>query len=212
MLPGDSGQFRRHSQVSQRSPAGSLPEPAGVVLPIREGKNMTTSQTSSPTEPTSGRWNMDIVIAAIVSTVAVAAIFFSRKFPTTGLTTDIGSARFPQIYAGALLVLCAMLVARHWLQGRPKPQAVPEGQVVNVEVRSYRKTFFGVVSSVICLAAMPYLGYGLVTASYLSFLMWLMGMRHKAWNPVLAISIAAVLYVTFSVGLNVPLPIGSLFE
>lgn len=173
---------------------------------------MTTSQPSTPAERTSGGWNMDIVIAAIVSMVAVAAIFFSRKFPTTGLTTDIGSARFPQIYAGALLVLCAMLVARQLMKGRPKPLEVPEGEVINVEVRHYRKTFFGIVSSVICLAAMPYLGYGLVTASYLAFLMWLMGMRHKAWNPVLAISIAAVLYVTFSAGLNVPLPIGSLFE
>lgn len=173
---------------------------------------MTTSQASNPTPLPSGRWNMDIVIAAIVSMTALAAIFFSRKFPTTGLTTDIGSARFPQIYAVALLVLCAMLVARQWIQGRQKPLQMPEGEVINVEVRNYRTTFFGVVSSVICLAAMPYLGYGLTTACYLSFLMWLMGMRHKAWNPVLAISIAAILYFTFSAGLHVPLPIGSLFE
>jgi len=158
---------------------------------------------------------MDIVIAGIVSMLAVAAIFFSRKFPTTGLATDIGSARFPQIYAIALLVLCAILVARHLIKGQPTPSDVPdvpEGMVINVEVRSYRKTFVGIVSSVICLAAMPYLGYGLVTTIYLSFLMWLMGMKHKAWNPLLALTITAVLYFTFSAGLNVPLPFGSLFE
>ncbi|MCM2339619.1 tripartite tricarboxylate transporter TctB family protein [Rhodoferax sp.] len=173
---------------------------------------MTTSQASTPTELKSAGWNMDIVIAGIVSMLAVAAIFFSRKFPTTGLATDIGSARFPQIYAVALLVLCAMLIGRHLIKGRPTPSAVPEGMVINVEVRNYRKTFVGIVSSVICLAAMPYLGYGLVTVTYLSFLMWLMGMRHKAWNPLLALTITAVLYFTFSTGLNVPLPFGSLFE
>lgn len=173
---------------------------------------MTTSPTSTPTELKSAGWNMDIVIAGIVSMLAVAAIFFSRKFPTTGLATDIGSARFPQIYAVALLVLCAMLVARHLIKGQPTPAEVPEASAIDDEVPNYRKTFVGIVSSVVCLAAMPYLGYGLVTTVYLSFLMWLLGMKHKAWNPLLALTVTAVLYFTFSAGLNVPLPLGSLFE
>ena len=59
---------------------------------------------------------------------------------------------------------------------------------------------------------MEYLGYAPVTAVYLSFLMWLLGMKHKLLNPTLAIAITALLYFTFSSGLNVPLPVGSLFE
>lgn len=157
-------------------------------------------------------WNMEIVIGVVVSLVAIAAIFFSRKFPTTGLATDIGSARFPQIYAGALLVLCAMLIGRHLIKNQSSVAKEAEAPAVQDEVRSYRRAFVGIASSVLALAAMPYLGYGVVTICYLSFLMWLMGMKHKLWNPLLAVVITTTLYFTFSAGLNVPLPLGSLFE
>lgn len=157
-------------------------------------------------------WNMEIIIAVLVSLVAVAAIFFSRKFPSTGLETDIGSARFPQIYAGALLVLSAMLIGRHLIKGKKPSAEVPDTAEASAEPRNYRSAFSGIVSSALALAAMPYLGYGLVTTCYLSFLMWLMGMKHKLWNPLLAVVITTTLYFTFSAGLNVPLPLGSLFE
>lgn len=173
---------------------------------------MDKSETSAGTGPKPSGWNMEIVIGVVVSLVAIASLFFSHKFPTTGLATDIGSARFPQIYAGALLVLCAMLIGRHLIKGQPSVAKKTEAPAVQEEVRSYRRAFVGIASSVLALAVMPYLGYGLVTTCYLSFLMWLMGMRHKLWNPLLAVVITATLYFTFSAGLNVPLPLGSLFE
>ena len=39
-----------------------------------------------------------------------------------------------------------------------------------------------------------------------------MGFRHPLWNPLLAVAMTAALYVAFSIGLAVPLPVGSLFE
>ena len=173
---------------------------------------MNSSETSAGTSLKPFGWNMEIVIGVLVSLLAIASLFFSYRFPSTGLATDIGAARFPQIYAGALLVLCTLLISRHLINGKKTPAEAPETVAVTGEVRSYRRTFFGIVSSVLALAAMPYLGYGLVTTCYLSFLMWLMGMKHKLWSPLLAVLITATLYVTFSAGLNVPLPLGSLFE
>lgn len=175
---------------------------------------MDTSEPSANAAPKPFGWNMDIAIGVLVSLVAVAAIFVSRKFPSTGLATDIGSARFPQIYAGALLVLSALLIGRHLIKskGQPTPAEQTNVPVVHKEVRSYRRAFVGIASSILALAAMPYLGYGVVTVCYLSFLMALMGMTHKLWNPVLAVLITVTLYFTFSAGLNVPLPLGSLFE
>ncbi len=158
------------------------------------------------------RCTMEIVISVVVSLVAVAAIIFSRKFPTTGLATDIGSARFPLIYSCALIVLCAILIGQNLLKGRAAAIDVARSPAADDERPNYRKTFAGIVSSVLGLVAMPYLGYALVTVGYLSFLMWLLGMKHKAWNPLLALTTSALLYFTFSTGLNVPLPVGSLFE
>jgi putative tricarboxylic transport membrane protein len=173
---------------------------------------MNSSEASAGTSQKPFGLNMEIVIGVVVSLVAIASLFFSHKFPSTGLATDIGSARFPQIYACALLVLCAMLIGRNLLKGKQMPTEASAETAADREVPSYRRAFIGIASSVLALAAMSYLGYGLVTVCYLSFLMWLMGMRHKLWNPLLAVLITTTLYFTFSAGLNVPLPLGSLFE
>ena len=158
---------------------------------------------------------MEVVFAVLVSLVAIAAIVVSRKFPGTGLSTDIGSGRFPLIYSLALLVLSAILIAQN-LRKRTRTDEeaipVPQTAVVEVEPPDYRKTFTGIVASILYLAAMPYAGYSLTSAIYLSFVMWVLGMKHKVLNPLLTLAITAIVYFTFSKGLNVPLPIGSLFE
>ena len=170
------------------------------------------SPRHAPPHKAAPRLNMEILIALLVSLVAVAAIIGSRGFPSTGLSTDIGSARFPLIHSVALLILSAILIIQNLAKTKEAP--APSANTANTAAPrpSYLKAFSGIVATLLCLGTMPYLGYALVTAVYLSFLMWLLGMKHKALNPLLAIVITGVLYFTFSSGLNVPLPVGSLFE
>lgn len=153
--------------------------------------------------------NMEIVIAIIVSLVAIAAIVGSRRFPGTGLSTDIGSARFPLVYSIALLVLSAILIAQNLCKRSP---AAPQAAAAEIELPDYWKPFSGILATAFCIAAMPYTGYLITSALYMSFLMWLLGMKHKALNPLLTLAITAAIYLTFSVALKVPLPIGSFFE
>jgi hypothetical protein len=164
--------------------------------------------------PTPNATRMETVIAILVSLVAVAAIVGSRKFPGTGLSTDIGSARFPLIYACALVFLSAVLVIQNWLKSRnaPTPAANPEPANASAETPSHWRAFFGMVATALCVGAMPFAGYLLSTGLYLSFLMGLLGMRQKLWNPLLALAITVAMYFIFSTGLHVPLPTGSLFE
>lgn len=162
---------------------------------------------------------MEIAIGVVVSLIAVAAIVSARQFPSTGLSTDIGSARFPTIYSAALLILCAILIGRHLKKrwGARRANAAPDaaasqGAPAQTDAPDYRKSITGITASVICLVAMPYAGFALTAGAYLSFLMWLLGMKHKLLNPLLAVSITAIVHLTFSNALNVPLPTGSLFE
>jgi len=164
--------------------------------------------TSAPGK-VAARVNMEIVIALLVSLIAIAAIIGSRKFPGTGLSTDIGSARFPLIHSVVLLVLSAILVIQNLRKAPLAGTLQPENRVAPP---NYWKAFSGIAASVLCLITMTYVGYAPVTTVYLSFLMWLLGTKHKLLNPTLAIVITGVLYFTFSSGLNVPLPVGSLFE
>ena len=174
--------------------------------------NKASPSTSASGAGLRARLNMEVVIAVLISLLAIAAILGSRDFPTTGLSTDVGSARFPLIHSVALLVLCAILIFQNL---RKKASVAPvevAGDESSEHPTEYLKVFFGILASVLCLAAMPYFGYAPSSVVYLSFLMWLLGMRHKALNPVLAIAITAVIYFTFSAALHVPLPLGSFFE
>lgn len=156
--------------------------------------------------------NMEIVIALLVSLVAVAAIVVSRKFPGTGLSTDIGSGRFPLIYACALIILSVILIIQNLRKNENTQIQAADHKDPDAELPSYRRAFIGVVATGIYLGMMQYLGYAIATCLYLTFLMGLLGMRHKVWNPILAIAISASIYYLFSAALNVPLPIGILFE
>lgn len=157
---------------------------------------------------------MEIVISIVVSLVAVAAMVGSRKFPGTGLSTDIGSARFPILYACALLVLSVILVVQNLRKRKQHPLADTGifDKDANAEAPNYWRTLTGMGATAMYLGTLPYLGYALTTGIYLSFLMALLGMRHTLWNPLLAVAITVTMYFTFSTGLHVPLPMGSLFE
>lgn len=164
-------------------------------------------------KPVSARHRqIEILIGVLVSFLAIAAIVVSRKFPSTGLATDIGSARFPLIYSCALIVLSGVLIARNLLKKTGETTVEPVSDEEDAPAPQHKKTILGIVSTVASLILMPFLGYPLVTASFLAFLMWLLGMRSKVLNPLLAVVITGLLYFTFSTALNVPLPVGSLFE
>ncbi|QCB46907.1 tripartite tricarboxylate transporter TctB family protein [Hydrogenophaga sp. PAMC20947] len=145
----------------------------------------------------------DLVITVLLTGVATAAIAVSYSFPSTSLETDIGSARFPLIYASILMLLCALLF---WQKLR--------APVVNTPAADTRplRTLLGVLLSIGCTWLIPIAGYGLSVTLFLTLMMRLLGRLNWWLNGVLAIAIAGVLYAVFSLGLGVPLPKGAWFE
>ncbi|MGQ9369188.1 tripartite tricarboxylate transporter TctB family protein [Azospirillum sp. ST 5-10] len=148
-----------------------------------------------------------LVIAGLVVAVSVAAIVTALGFPATRLATDVGPARFPIVYAIALIGLSAVLAINTLRAPSAPPQQVPAA-----DRPSYGAVAAGIVATAICIFAMDYLGFLVTMAVYLFGLMRLMGRRTLLWNAVIAAGLTAVIYVAFLHGLNVPLPEGSLFE
>ncbi|MDQ8023009.1 MAG: tripartite tricarboxylate transporter TctB family protein [Moraxellaceae bacterium] len=147
----------------------------------------------------------DLIAGILIALVAIAAMVASRDFPNIGLASDVGPARFPMIYASALLVLAALLVINA-LRRAPKADATPAAPFHVLPV------VIGVVATGLYIFVIPFLGYLPTTVVFLVGLMSLMGMRHRVWNPVIAVGITAFLYLVFLFGLSIPLPMGSLFE
>ncbi|CAO3380586.1 MULTISPECIES: tripartite tricarboxylate transporter TctB family protein [Azospirillum] len=149
-----------------------------------------------------------LVIAVLVMAVAVAAIIVAGDFPPTMLDTDVGPARFPIIFAVALLVLCAILV----FNTLRAPAAPPDDPAQAEPKASYGTVAIGIVATAACLYAMEFVGYAIATPIYLFGLMWLMGRRNVIANAAIAAVLTALIYAAFAVALSVPLPVGSLFE
>lgn len=148
----------------------------------------------------------DLVITVLLTGVAAAAIAVSYKFPRTSLETDIGSARFPLIYASILILLCVLLF---WQKFRAAVSSATADQAA--DTRPLR-SFLGVLLSIGCTWLIPIAGYGLSVTLFLTLMMRLLGRLNWGLNLVLAIAIAGVLYAVFSLGLGVPLPKGAWFE
>lgn len=148
----------------------------------------------------------NLVIAAVLIAVAAAAIAATGDFPKSPLAADVGAARFPIIHAGILIVLCLILIA----DTLRTPTIADDGP--SVGIAGFAGVAIGMAATAACLVAMEYVGYAVAAALYMAGLMWLMGQRSPLWNPVLAIGITALIYITFQSALQVPLPVGSLFE
>lgn len=153
----------------------------------------------------------DLFAGAVVAAVAVAAIVVSRDFPTMGgLDTDVGPARFPIIYAGALIVLSAILVISRLL--KRDAQAAPAEPQAPAEAFRFHRVAIGVVATAVYIYLLSLLGYLPTTVVFLIGMMRLMGMRSWVRAPIIAVAVTAFLYLVFLYALQIPLPDGSLFE
>lgn len=150
-----------------------------------------------------------LIIAVGVSAIAATAIAVARNFPGTGQPTDPGASRFPIIYAAVLILLC-VIMAVDTLR-RPIDRATPGLSPAEFLARAV-SVGIGVVLVAISIWGIGLVGYLPATFAYLLVAMWAMGFRHPLWLVALAALMTGALYAAFSLGLNVPLPVGSLFE
>ncbi|CAO3357864.1 tripartite tricarboxylate transporter TctB family protein [Azospirillum melinis] len=154
----------------------------------------------------------DIAAGIIVAVVAIAAIIVSRDFPTTGLDSDVGPARFPLIYGGILVVLSAILVIGRLLPSQRNQERTAAERAQPATGFRFAPVAIGVAATAAYIYLISLVGYIPTTVVFLIGMMRLMGQRSWIRVPLLAIGITAFLYLIFLYGLQIPLPVGSLFE
>ena len=147
------------------------------------------------------------------STIIMACLFILISFVFLWDTTnmfDADSYVFPRAVAIAMIVLCLALIVWHLV----KPRLAKDETVV--EASTIRRV--ALVASMLagCLA-MPWLGFlipGMMTFLLLMFIAmydeW--SMKRKILYPLIAVAIVVGFYTLFGNLLQVPLPVGSLFE
>ena len=167
-------------------------------------KNDVDDRSISP-----GNRLASLAISAVLTLVAGAAILKARTFPSTGLEVDVGAGRFPILFAGLLIALCAILV----VDTLRRPIAIDPEAPSAAEIRTRMgNVAAGLAALVVGVLAIEWIGYVAATFLYLLVAVSLMGFRRLVWTPVVCTVLTAALWAAFSLALNVPLPVGALFE
>lgn len=149
----------------------------------------------------------DLAIAAILVGIAIATFAASSGFPAANLGNDVGAARFPRIYAVVLVILAVLLAIQAWR--RPVPVVAP----ASIESRKgLLRVISGMGICIFCFIAMQFVGFVPAALAQFVGLMLLMGRKHWIQTPLIAVGLTAGVYFLFVYGLNVPLPLGSMFE
>lgn len=170
----------------------------------------TKENTASLTVPRRQRMTATMVVALLLCAVAIGVMINAVSFPATAIETDIGAGAFPTFYAGLLIVLALLLVAREYT---PSQGNTPQDQDTAGSVRpSYWRVATGIIMTAIYITLMGYLGYLITTPLFLGGIMVLMGYTRRLLTPLIAILLTIVLWLLFVEALQVPLPVGSLFE
>lgn len=147
------------------------------------------------------------------ATIGMACLFIFISFVFLWDTTnmlDADSYVFPRAVAIAMIVLSLALIVWHLVQPRlEKDESV-------VEASTSRRVALVAAMLAGCLA-MPWLGFlipGMLTFILLMFIAmydeW--SMKRKILYPLIAVAIVVGFYTLFGNLLQVPLPVGSLFE
>lgn len=75
-----------------------------------------------------------------------------------------------------------------------------------------KKIFYFMVSTMLYLALMNYLGFAIMTLVFMPVLLWILGTKSKRVLIFLPIITTFVLFMLFDYLLGIPLPLGTLFE
>ena len=147
------------------------------------------------------------------ATVAMASLFILLAAASLWDTTrmlDSDSYVFPRAVAIAMIVLCLVLIV--WRLVKPRPVKDESA----VETSTTRRVLLVAVMLGGCLT-MPWIGF--LIPGMLTFLLLMLiamydewTMRRKLLYPVIAAAIVLGFYTVFNNILQVPLPVGTLFE
>lgn len=148
-------------------------------------------------------------LGGMICAVAFIVVGIFALYDTTTMA-DRDSYVFPRTIAIAMIVFSIMLIA--WTLIRPGFSAVAAQQPGSIARR------VGLVAAMLAgTAMMPYLG--MLLSSIIAFGALMAVAMYDPWTrmrlivfPIVGVAIVAGFYVLFAEALQVPLPIGSLFE
>jgi putative tricarboxylic transport membrane protein len=141
-------------------------------------------------EPASPRGDLGRLVAYLVLLVASIGYMVMALALPASRWEPLGSGSFPAIVLGVLIILSLLGVLQEVRGG------VGRGQAIGTIIRAHRLVIFTFLSFVVCVLALPFVGFGVSTFVFL--LVVQLGLAPGTWQARIT---AVVVAVVFSFGL-----------
>lgn len=145
----------------------------------------------------------DTVIAAVLTGLVAYMYYLTLAFPVGKLTRTVGPATMPRVLIYAMAACCLWLIVSRVRDLQQQP--VPENRRVS-------RPLFLVILTGAYLSAIPYAGYYLGTFLFLLAGMALLRYRRPFVGGLAAGGFVVASWLAIHKVLQVPLPVGKLFE
>ncbi|MBE2895919.1 tripartite tricarboxylate transporter TctB family protein [Pasteurellaceae bacterium HPA106] len=148
-----------------------------------------------------------IILSIYIFFLAVAsfALYYANTFPDFTMANDIGAARFPLFYATALALLCLIGIGKTLF----KPSLTEPISSLPLNIK---RAIIAIIFNILTIYLIPIIGFYLASFLFSCVLMLLLGIKSKKNIILTALGITILIYIVFQLLLNVPLPLGIIFE
>jgi hypothetical protein len=164
----------------------------------------------------------NIVIGIILLIFAALYYLSTLGFPPPSKMDNLGSAFFPELLTGALVLLSVLLILTSVFRGRGSEddgdaavikgaERLEEDSFVAENI-SWKSLFAAVGLPFIYVGMIPILGYLICTPLFLIALIRLLGYEKWVNNVAASVGLTAALYLLFVTALGVRLPEGIFFS
>jgi len=152
----------------------------------------------------------DFVGGMVAIALGSLYLFFSFRQRVSALADTIGPAGMPKVLGILMVSLGIILCVQAIYQSRKS--VVPASAEWDGEARKIFRAFGLVVVAVIYLFMLAFLGYVLSIALLLASLAFYLGAAFSWRMIIIAAAGAAMLWAIFVILLDVPMPVGILFQ
>ncbi|MBE2898497.1 tripartite tricarboxylate transporter TctB family protein [Pasteurellaceae bacterium 20609_3] len=152
--------------------------------------------------------NIDYIILSIYIfflAIAVFALYYANTFPDFTMANDIGAARFPIFFASALALLCVIGIGKTLFKSSTT-------EAISSLPLNVKRAIIAIIFNILTIYLIPIIGFYLSSFLFSCALMILLGIKSKINIVLTSLGITILIYVVFQLLLNVPLPLGIIFE
>jgi putative tricarboxylic transport membrane protein len=150
----------------------------------------------------------ELVFTSFLFVVGAITLWDATQLPETSGADFVGSATFPSIIGGALVVLSLLQLISVARGNLGEPEGIEGGEADNTV--HLRPLILMLAGMLVFAVGLPYIGFPISATVLFTLVVYALNIKKSKWYVIvpIALGFAMVIYVAFNFGLQIKLPFG----